>query len=150
MVWIWEEKDTGTKNILLLHDHSLLQNVFFTRISQSLQGLEGLLFKAFVGLCQLCYLILIPFFTSSYRDLQRCDQETVILSSKLDARHPWSTDVQCSMYQISHMIPKCRPPTALASFPGSGNTWMRHLIEGATGIFTGSRYKDLQIQMYGE
>lgn len=82
-------------------------------------------------------------------DLQRCDQETVILSSKLDARHPWSTDVQCSKYQISHMIPKCRPPTALASFPGSGNTWMRHLIEGATGIFTGSRYKDLQIQMYG-
>ena len=85
-----------------------------------------------------------------FRDLQRCDQETVILSSKLDARTPWPNDAQCSKYQISHMIPKCRPPTALASFPGSGNTWMRHLIEGATGIFTGSRYKDLQIQMYGE
>ena len=47
------------------------------------------------------------------------------------------------------MIPKCREPTALASYPGSGNTWLRYLIEGATGIFTGSRYKDLQIQMYG-
>ena len=106
--------------------------------------------RLLLGFVSFVYLILILFFTSSYRDLQRCDQETVILSSKLDARHPWSTDVQCSMYQISHMIPKCRPPTALASFPGSGNTWMRHLIEGATGIFTGSRYKDLQIQMYGE
>ena len=48
------------------------------------------------------------------------------------------------------MIPYCRPPTALASFPGSGNTWLRFLIESATGIFTGSRYKDLQIQMYGK
>ena len=48
------------------------------------------------------------------------------------------------------MIPHCRLPTALASFPGSGNTWVRFLIESATGIFTGSRYKDLQIQMYGK
>ena len=47
------------------------------------------------------------------------------------------------------MIPKCRPPVALASFPGSGNTWLRHMLEGASGIFTGSRYKDLQIQMFG-
>ena len=47
------------------------------------------------------------------------------------------------------MIPKCRPPVALASFPGSGNTWLRHTLEGACGIFTGSRYKDLQIQMFG-
>ena len=51
---------------------------------------------------------------------------------------------------FSHMIPYCRPPTALASFPGSGNTWLRFLIESATGVFTGSRYKDLQIQMYGK
>ena len=47
------------------------------------------------------------------------------------------------------MVKKCRPPIALASYPGSGNTWLRHMIEGATGIFTGSRYKDLQIQMFG-
>ncbi len=45
------------------------------------------------------------------------------------------------------MIPHCRPPIALASYPGSGNTWLRYLLEGAGGIFTGSRYKDLQIQV---
>ncbi|XP_063424566.1 WSCD family member AAEL009094-like isoform X2 [Mytilus trossulus] len=33
-----------------------------------------------------------------------------------------------------------RPLTALASFPGSGNTWARHLIEQSTGIATGSIY----------
>ena len=29
---------------------------------------------------------------------------------------------------------------ALASFPGSGNTWLRYLIEGITGIFSGTFY----------
>ncbi|KAL3271373.1 hypothetical protein HHI36_021857 [Cryptolaemus montrouzieri] len=31
---------------------------------------------------------------------------------------------------------------ALASFPGSGNTWVRYLLQQATGILTGSVYKD--------
>ncbi|XP_077990685.1 sialate:O-sulfotransferase 2-like [Glandiceps talaboti] len=34
--------------------------------------------------------------------------------------------------------PHSRPLVALASSPGSGNTWLRHLIEQATGIYTGS------------
>nr|XP_006817552.1 PREDICTED: WSC domain-containing protein 2-like [Saccoglossus kowalevskii] len=32
------------------------------------------------------------------------------------------------------------PIVALASRPGCGNTWMRHLLELATGIYTGSVY----------
>ncbi|CAG2237961.1 unnamed protein product [Mytilus edulis] len=35
-----------------------------------------------------------------------------------------------------------RPVTALLSFPGSGNTWTRHLIEYTSGIATGSVYCD--------
>ena len=31
--------------------------------------------------------------------------------------------------------------TALASFPGSGNTWTRHLIQQLTGLATGSVYR---------
>ena len=34
------------------------------------------------------------------------------------------------------------PATALASYPGSGNTWARALLEAATGILTGSAYVD--------
>ena len=30
--------------------------------------------------------------------------------------------------------------TGLLSFPGSGNTWLRHLIQRATGFLTGSVY----------
>lgn len=35
-----------------------------------------------------------------------------------------------------------KPIAALASFPGSGNTWLRYLLQQATGILTGSVYKD--------
>jgi len=33
-------------------------------------------------------------------------------------------------------------PPMLLSFPGSGNTWLRILIDCATGIYTGSIYSD--------
>ena len=32
------------------------------------------------------------------------------------------------------------PKIGLVSFPGSGNTWTRYLIESLTGVFTGSVY----------
>ncbi|XP_039254712.2 sialate:O-sulfotransferase 1-like isoform X1 [Styela clava] len=46
------------------------------------------------------------------------------------------------------------PPTvgrlvSLMSFPGSGNTWVRYLIEEATGIFTGSVYSDVDLYQHG-
>ncbi|XP_039297162.1 WSCD family member AAEL009094 [Nilaparvata lugens] len=40
----------------------------------------------------------------------------------------------------AHSTP--RPVIALASFPGSGNTWLRYLLQQATGVYTGSVYKD--------
>ena len=42
---------------------------------------------------------------------------------------------------------RTKPITALVSFPGSGNTWMRYLIEQATGIFTGSVYCDKSLKI---
>lgn len=39
--------------------------------------------------------------------------------------------------------------TALASFPGSGNTWLRYLLQQATGILTGSVYKDFGLLKSG-
>ena len=37
----------------------------------------------------------------------------------------------------------------LISSPGSGNTWTRHLIEQASGIYTGSVYKDKRLYKSG-
>jgi hypothetical protein len=36
--------------------------------------------------------------------------------------------------------------TALVSFQGSGNTWIRHILEQATGIYTGSIYCDTTLK----
>lgn len=42
-----------------------------------------------------------------------------------------------------------RAVTALASFPGSGNTWLRYLLQQATGVYTGSVYKDFGLLKNG-
>ena len=34
------------------------------------------------------------------------------------------------------------PPIPLLSMPGAGNTWLRHVIQQATGFYTGSIYND--------
>ena len=39
--------------------------------------------------------------------------------------------------------------TALASFPGSGNTWVRTLLEKATGVCTGSYACDMSLRYAG-
>ena len=41
------------------------------------------------------------------------------------------------------------PLTALASKPGSGNTWVRHLLQLATGIQTGSIFNELRLKRNG-
>ena len=57
---------------------------------------------------------------------------------KRRARYPWPDDIFCCKFNISFAVKA--PRMALASFPGSGNTWLRYLLEGLTGIFTGDRY----------
>ncbi len=38
------------------------------------------------------------------------------------------------------------PLTALASYPGSGNTWLRYLLQQSTGIATGSVYNSAALK----
>ena len=42
-----------------------------------------------------------------------------------------------------------RSPIALASFPGSGNTWVRGLMQAATGLCTGAIYCDRTLRKTG-
>uniref|UniRef100_A0A8C5LYA1 WSC domain containing 1 n=1 Tax=Leptobrachium leishanense TaxID=445787 RepID=A0A8C5LYA1_9ANUR len=61
-------------------------------------------------------------------------------------------DSYCSVYQTpvqdtrctskTFLPPKSKVFVALSSFPGTGNTWVRHLIEHGTGYYTGSYYFD--------
>nr|XP_006823242.1 PREDICTED: WSC domain-containing protein 2-like [Saccoglossus kowalevskii] len=42
-----------------------------------------------------------------------------------------------------------RPLVALSSFPGSGNTWTRHLLELASGVYTGAYSYDNDLYLGG-
>ena len=42
-----------------------------------------------------------------------------------------------------------RPWVALVSYPGSGNTWMRYLLQQSTGILTGSVFPDPSLKKGG-
>ncbi|KAM3868136.1 sialate:O-sulfotransferase 2 [Diretmus argenteus] len=55
----------------------------------------------------------------------------------------YQTQVQDNRCMDRHFLPtRSKQLLALASFPGAGNTWARHLIELATGFYTGSYYFD--------
>ena len=41
------------------------------------------------------------------------------------------------------------PRVGIASFPGSGNTWVRYLLQQMTGILTGSVYEDGDLRRNG-
>lgn len=53
----------------------------------------------------------------------------------------------CSQYRTRFALGL--PRTYLVSFPGSGNTWTRYLLEAASGIFTGAVYRDQEILKAG-
>ncbi|CAG5077564.1 Oidioi.mRNA.OKI2018_I69.PAR.g8755.t1.cds [Oikopleura dioica] len=42
-----------------------------------------------------------------------------------------------------------QPRTAISSFPGSGNTWARHLLHMASGYWTGNRRGSNHLKQYG-
>jgi len=50
----------------------------------------------------------------------------------------WFTDRQCGHYVTRFTRDDTLKVVRLASFPRSGNTWARYLLEAATGVFTSS------------
>jgi len=62
---------------------------------------------------------------------------------------PWPLDDNCKHYSVQFGSPGSIPIIGLASYPSSGNTWLRYLIEGITGYYTGSMYNDISIRKKG-
>ncbi|XP_053136371.1 WSC domain-containing protein 2 isoform X2 [Hemicordylus capensis] len=63
----------------------------------------------------------------------------------------YQTQVQDNRCMDRRFLPaRAKQLVALASFPGAGNTWARHLIELATGFYTGSYYFDGSLYNKGE
>ena len=65
-----------------------------------------------------------------------------------------SLNMSFSFHHCKNMSFKSSGPSvALVSYPGSGNSWVRQLLEAATGIYTGAIYCDLAyvaVGMIGE
>ena len=83
----------------------------------------------------------------------RCSEEL-----KGDDMRRWSecTYLAEKVKQNETLTHKChfisnplRDPVALVSLPGSGNTWVRGLLETATGICTGAVYCDISLRARG-
>ena len=51
--------------------------------------------------------------------------------------------------ECTFLTEKGRDPVALVSFPGSGNTWVRGLLEEVTGVCTGAVYCDISLRGNG-
>ncbi|XP_075424242.1 sialate:O-sulfotransferase 2 isoform X1 [Ascaphus truei] len=74
---------------------------------------------------------------------QKCTGEEFESCGTLDYFIVYQTQVQDNRCMDRRFLPsRSKQLIALASFPGAGNTWARHLIELATGFYTGSYYFD--------
>lgn len=69
------------------------------------------------------------------------------------SRNNMTLGFECTPLTEMHFIVQRKriawPITALASFPGSGNTWLRYLLEQVTGVFTGSQDCDIVLKASG-
>ncbi|XP_077967122.1 sialate:O-sulfotransferase 2-like isoform X2 [Styela clava] len=77
--------------------------------------------------------------------MARCGDENNLSNSDeiVEVYRTTVNDEHCEPRRF--LPPKQNKPILLASYPGSGNTWIRHLIEIATGIYTGSVYNDADL-----
>ena len=56
--------------------------------------------------------------------------------------NPWPNDAICRGFDTRFSTSRRRKAIGIFSFPNSGNTFMRQLVEAATGVFTGSFYSN--------
>ena len=82
-----------------------------------------------------------------------CRSETIKRNTSL-VKYPWFDveDKECQKVDVMFAEEGSLPMMALVSFPRSGNSWLRQLIEAMTGVFTGSFYNadSLKEDFWGE
>ncbi|KAI0221962.1 WSC domain-containing protein 2 [Lamellibrachia satsuma] len=87
----------------------------------------------------LLLVLAVPVMIISFTKLQR-------LHTSSSAQSPTKT-LDCP--PLHYLSPPRPYLTALASTPGSGNTWLRHLLQEATRVHTGSIYNDTDLAVNG-
>lgn len=73
-------------------------------------------------------------------ETSRTDDQTN-LNTTLNELDLWNSDSRCSKHNVYLLKEGSVPlPAALVSYPGSGNSWLRMLLMGITGVFVNSVY----------
>ncbi|XP_050700470.1 WSC domain-containing protein 1-like [Eriocheir sinensis] len=72
--------------------------------------------------------------------VQRLPGDVLQVNREGPSWRPWSDSGNCSSYHTR--FGRGLTPVLLVSLPCSGSTWLRYMLEGATGLFTGSAYND--------
>ena len=107
--------------------------------------------KYFQLLCILLLLFIIS--PHLFPSLYKLDSSSLSLNVSLNdtdiETKIWPNLTGCNHFVTKFANLKTLPMRALASYPGSGNTWSRFVIEAATGIFTGSIWSDPGIMNAG-
>jgi hypothetical protein len=92
---------------------------------------------------------LLKYFSLQHQENSEAHDQ-VYVSNVLDiAYRPWEDDPDCREYTVGFIRNGSRPMMALMSYPGSGNTWIRGIIERLSGYFTGSIYADKDLYVKG-
>ena len=97
--------------------------------------------------------------TLTGKHLQNFKKDTAekLLIKELSGQGLQTISKNCSIIRFNHANDdsnasrngKYIPRTVLTSFPGSGNTWLRHLVHMSTGYHTGSFYNDAVLLYHG-
>ena len=96
----------------------------------------------------------------AYNSVSELDHQSSKVLNKLSSAispldlqlQPWKNDPECAQFLVEFIRRDGTPrqkPMALASFPGSGSTYVRGMIERLTGYFTGSLYADKDMYTKG-
>lgn len=131
-----KNKPTGPSNFLLW----LLHRMYTVRIT-ILWVMTALLVMVFLvwgyvdQFCEHC--------------VEMDNQKQMTGDGRIQQRDQWPTASSNSCMTVNFAEEGSQSLVALASYPGSGNTWLRHLLEHSTGIYTGSVYSDRRLKEGG-
>ena len=79
---------------------------------------------------------------NSFKGLRYLDQASLSRYYQCQSSEEGTSNQSIKWCSERTFLDRYSPLVALVSFHGSGNTWLRYMIEQASGIFTGSIYCD--------
>ena len=148
----WKNTHSGSRSVALIQVGCSLAIVVNMKLSNA--NFQRKYFKKFnfIATCFLCAMSVIAWRTISVSVMNDVTENKIVpfslneIGPSTDANRTlkwldlWGSDENCTKFDVTLLEDKSIQPRALVSFPGSGNTWLRMLLMGITGIYINSVY----------